>query len=280
MKKKILVVDDEAGLLKAILLRLNKEGYETFGGVNGQEALDLARQREPDLIILDVVLPKMNGDEVAKILKKEERLKRIPIFLMSAVTGTLEEKTRDCGAANYFFKPLEMDKLLSGVEKYLPLTRIDPSTKTILVIDDDAADRNAIVTSMKKEGYVVTEASHVDEAMLKIRQTLPDIVIVDVVTQDSNTTGFDICKKIKSTFQPNPPAVLIVTGQAAGVNNALADKVGGIGIEVKTRDARFIIKAVRKVLADKTVAAAPEEKASGMGQAVKVVQNIFSRNGS
>ena len=71
MKKKILlVVDDEASLLKTTLFRLNKSGYEAFGAVDGEKALVLAREKMPDLILLDVFLPGMHGDEVAKILKK------------------------------------------------------------------------------------------------------------------------------------------------------------------------------------------------------------------
>ncbi len=87
MGKKILVVDDEPDLLKVTLLRLKKTGYEVFGCVDGQEALDLARQIMPDLIILDVYLPVINGDDVAKILKKDDELKHIPIILISASTS-------------------------------------------------------------------------------------------------------------------------------------------------------------------------------------------------
>ena len=71
MKKKILVADDETGLLAMTLLRLNKMGYDAFGSANGREALDLTRQRMPDLILLDKLMPKLSGDEVLKILKKE-----------------------------------------------------------------------------------------------------------------------------------------------------------------------------------------------------------------
>ena len=69
-KRALVVVDDEASLLKVTLLRLNKSGYEAFGAADGQSGLELARQKMPDLIILDVLLPDINGDEVAKILKR------------------------------------------------------------------------------------------------------------------------------------------------------------------------------------------------------------------
>lgn len=125
MKKKILVIDDEESLLKMTLLRLNKIGYEAIGGVDGQEALDLTRQEMPDLLLLDVLLPKMNGDKVAKILKKDEDLKHIPIILISAAVETLAAWALESGADGYLFKPFETENLIGMIEKHTaphPLT--------------------------------------------------------------------------------------------------------------------------------------------------------------
>lgn len=120
MKKKILIVDDEPDLLKVTLLRLNKSGYEALGAVDGLEALDTARRQMPDLIILDVILPKLYGDEVARILKKDAALKRIPIILISAMADTLDERASDCGAEGCLSKPFETEELLRMVEKLTP----------------------------------------------------------------------------------------------------------------------------------------------------------------
>ena len=119
MAKKILVVDDESDLLKVTLLRLNKTGYETFSGANGQEALDLTRQIIPDLIILDVYLPMINGDDLTKILKKDDELKHIPIILISASIKTLDEKARESGADGYLAKPFEPEELIAKVRKFI-----------------------------------------------------------------------------------------------------------------------------------------------------------------
>ena len=119
MKKKILVVDDETDLLLVTLLRLKHVGYEGFGAVNGQEALDMARQKMPDLILLDALLPVINGDEIAKILKKEEKTKNIPIILISADTRFLEEKFAACGADGRLTKPFKSAELLAMIKKYI-----------------------------------------------------------------------------------------------------------------------------------------------------------------
>lgn len=115
--------------------------------------------------------------------------------------------------------------------------------KKILVVDDDATDRKRMTTALAKEGYSILEASSAEEALIQARETLPDLVITDVVMPDS--TGFDVCRRIKEAFQPQPPLVLIVTGKAEAINIHLANQMGADGFEAKTSDMSCILKAVR-----------------------------------
>lgn len=119
MAKKIIVIDDEPDLLKVTLLRLKKSGYEVFGGSDGYAVLELAHRVMPDLIILDVYLPGISGDEVTRFLKKDEKLKNIPVILISATTNSLLEKTDACGADSCLTKPFDPEELLKEVEKFL-----------------------------------------------------------------------------------------------------------------------------------------------------------------
>ena len=119
MKKKILFVDDEPDILNVSTFMLKKMGFEAFGALNGEKALDLARKKIPDLIFLDVYLPGMKGDEVAGILKKDKKTKRIPIVLISADLTTLEARFRKCGADDYLGKPFEVDDMLDTIKKYI-----------------------------------------------------------------------------------------------------------------------------------------------------------------
>lgn len=119
MTKKILVIDDEPLLLKVVSVRLKRVGYEVFGGTNGQEALDLSRRIVPDLIILDLSLPDMRGEEVATLLKKDEKLKHIPIILFSAAAATIAQMAEECGADGYLAKPFEPEELISAVKTAL-----------------------------------------------------------------------------------------------------------------------------------------------------------------
>ena len=122
-------------------------------------------------------------------------------------------------------------------------------TKKILVVEDDAADRKNLVVALEKEGYSVVEALNIDEVMNKVRVTVPDLVITDVVLPEIN--GYDICRNIKTAMQPHPPFVLMVTGKAAAIKVALAQKMGADGFEVKTSDMAHVVKAVRKLFSCK-----------------------------
>ena len=123
MAKKILLVDDEPALLFVLTQGLKKRGYEVFCGRDGREALALAPQLMPDLIILEVNLPVIKGDEAALIFKKNEKLKHIPVFLISSTPEGLGEKAAACGADAFFCKPFKFNELHSMAKE---LGKIDP----------------------------------------------------------------------------------------------------------------------------------------------------------
>jgi DNA-binding response OmpR family regulator len=118
--KKILVVDDEADLVETLRFPLEMEGYHVLVSYNGEDALNQARKENPDLILLDLMLPKLDGYKVCRLLKFDERYKHIPILMLTAKT---QEKDKilgtETGANEYITKPFEMDYLLKKVKEYL-----------------------------------------------------------------------------------------------------------------------------------------------------------------
>lgn len=124
-QKKILIVDDEPDildLLKSILTIAKPPGltYDIFSVTNGQEAIQTTRDIKPDLILLDLIMPVMNGYEVCKIIKSDQKLSSIPIVLVSAYTSIeSEEKAKQSGAEQFIKKPFDFKELTGVVEKYL-----------------------------------------------------------------------------------------------------------------------------------------------------------------
>lgn len=119
-QKKILVVDDELDLVETIRFQLETEGFNVISAYNGEDALNLARTENPDLILLDIMLPKLDGYKVCRLLKFDEKYKNIPIIML---TARAQEKDKiiglETGADEYITKPFDMDKLLESVKAHL-----------------------------------------------------------------------------------------------------------------------------------------------------------------
>ena len=119
-KKRILIVDDEPDLVETIQLALEIESYETLVAYDGYRGLDRARNERPDLIILDVMLPGMNGYKVCRLLKFDEKYKRIPVIMLTAEAQEKDRRTgEETGADFYMTKPFSVDKLLAKVREYV-----------------------------------------------------------------------------------------------------------------------------------------------------------------
>ena len=118
--KKILIVDDEVDLVETVRFPLEMEGFDVLVSYNGEDALSQARKEKPDLIILDLMLPKLDGYKVCRLLKFDQRYKHIPILMLTAKTQE-KDKTlgMETGADEYITKPFEMDVLMEKVKAYL-----------------------------------------------------------------------------------------------------------------------------------------------------------------
>jgi len=118
-KKKILIVDDEEDILNTISFRLEAEGFECITSQDGIDALAKARQEKPDLILLDIMLPRMNGYKVSRLLKFDEKYQHIPILMLTAKTQETDRITGiETGADGYITKPFEMDALIKLIRNY------------------------------------------------------------------------------------------------------------------------------------------------------------------
>ena len=117
-KKKILIVDDEKDLLLMLEKRLTAEGYSVLTADNGKDAITIAKSKSPDLIILDVLMPGMDGCEVAERLKDDFRTQNIPIIFLTALLTRKEEYIKDHIIA-VFAKPFDSEELLDEIKRLM-----------------------------------------------------------------------------------------------------------------------------------------------------------------
>lgn len=178
-KKTILVVDDEAHIRELLRQELEAEGYSVKEAQNGVDAITQVKQEIPDLIILDVMMPAMNGFDVAAVLKNDPKTLSVPIIMLSIV----EDKDRGYGLGidSYLAKPIDTEELLSNIEILLSQ---GTSNRKVLVVDEDASTVKILADVLQAKGYSVVEAFNGEECIEKAMSVKPDMIIVDSILSE------------------------------------------------------------------------------------------------
>ncbi len=119
-KNKILIIEDEQDIITALRLRLEANGYEVISAADGAEGLSKARSENPALIILDIMLPKLDGYKIARMLKFDEKFTKIPIIMLTAKVQQSDlQRGKEAGADAYVTKPFKAEELLAEIKKLL-----------------------------------------------------------------------------------------------------------------------------------------------------------------
>ena len=118
--KRILIVEDEEGIVKVVKMYLEHHDYDVITAIDGQEGLERAKAEKPDLIVLDLMLPKMDGYKVCGLLKRDARYAKTPVILFTAKSQEKDVKLgEEVGADAYITKPFEPEVLLSKIEELI-----------------------------------------------------------------------------------------------------------------------------------------------------------------
>jgi DNA-binding response OmpR family regulator len=122
MAYKILVVDDEQDIIETLKSGLSRQGYEVITAYNGEEALVKVRDEDPDIILLDLIMPKLNGFEVLKEIRQKHKDRWRPVIIISAKSDL--DSTKECyqlEADHYLIKPCSLENILHGVKTMISL---------------------------------------------------------------------------------------------------------------------------------------------------------------
>lgn len=174
----ILVVDDDDSIRSLLHQELSDAGYLIEEAANGKQALECVRRNKPDLIILDVMMPEMNGFDVAAVLKNDPHTMDIPIIVLSIV----QDKARGfrIGVDRYLTKPIDTGQLFEEVGILLEQGK---SKKKVMVVDEDSAAVKALTDVLHTKGYVVVESDG-KELVEKAISSQPDIIILNSIYSD------------------------------------------------------------------------------------------------
>jgi len=157
MKEKILIVEDEKDIVKMLDYNLKKEGFRTLSVTDGEDALDLANREHPDLIILDLMLPGMDGLEVCKALKKEGKTASIPIIILTAKSQEADKVIGlELGADDYMTKPFSPRELIARIKAVLRRVQEKDKLPEAAKIGELAIDFSKITVAVKNKAVELT----------------------------------------------------------------------------------------------------------------------------
>jgi signal transduction histidine kinase/DNA-binding response OmpR family regulator len=169
----ILVVDDEANIRELLNQELSEAGYRVQLAENGRDALAKIREQKPDLVILDVMMPEMNGFDLAAVLKNDPETMEIPIIILSIVQD--KDRGYRLGVDRYLTKPINTEILFKEIDSLLAQGK---SKKKVLVVDEDASTVKTLAQVLEARGYHVVEANG-RELVEKAVSVKPDIIILN-----------------------------------------------------------------------------------------------------
>jgi DNA-binding response OmpR family regulator len=238
MSKKILLIEDEQALADVLEAKLKKEGYEVLVAYDGEEGFKKISDTAPDLILLDIVMPKLNGYEVLE--KMNEAKITIPVIIISNSGQPVEiEKTRKLGAVDHLIKTqfdpaeviIKINNYLNGtIPATMPAAQKLPDGASneagikVLLVEDDRFLRDICGKKLTKEGFNVYEAIDGEQALSYVESVNPDIILLDIILPAID--GFQVLQKIRSNpnekIAKTPVIMLSNLGQDDDIKKAIS----------------------------------------------------------
>ena len=236
-KEKILIVDDEPLTVKLLAAKLPPGQYETVWAFDGKEALGKVAEDLPDLILLDVMMPEMDGYEVTQILKNDPKTRDIPVILITALDGTDDKvKGLEAGADEFLNKPVNTTEFLSRVKSLLRLKQYQDQLKkhveskdlfpestneggrtsqecqepaSIILVEDDKKDAKLIQGYLNGEPYRVSVASSGEDTITRAQQEKVDLILLDILLPGMD--GFEVCRRLKDSEETKNIQIVVIT---------------------------------------------------------------------
>jgi hypothetical protein len=205
----VLVVDDEANARELMQRFLLQEGFSVVTASGGEEGLLKARELRPDVITLDILMPRMDGWSVLTALQADPELAAIPVI----ITTIVDDKNMGLalGAADYITKPFDRNRLFTILQKYRRNSDHTEPAGTVLVVEDDSPTRELLRRTMEKEGWIVWEAANGRAALEHIAAQVPDLVLLDLMMPEVN--GFQVLSTLRTTPAWEAIPVVVLTAK-------------------------------------------------------------------
>ncbi len=198
----VLVIDDDPAIRDILTRVLVAEGIRPVTAADGAEGLTLAKQCQPDLIILDVMMPRVDGWSVLASLKADNELADIPVIMQSVKDD--HDLGFMLGASEYLVKPVDRQKLVSMLRRYM-----QDDEAYVLLVEDDETTRRAIARTLEGQGWRVMQAGNGREALDCVRGEVPTVVLLDLMMPEMD--GFEFLEIVRADPQWIAIPVVVLT---------------------------------------------------------------------
>ena len=202
--KLILVIDDESDARVLLLHLIDGYGCRVIAASSGEQGLRMAREFRPDLVTVDLIMPRMDGWQLIKKFKSDEQLKHIPIVVVSIVAS--EQAGKVFGAVDVVEKPLIRENLMAAFKRNL----LSGKAK-VLIVDDDPDARQLVTTCLAEEGMQTETATNGREALELLQRFSPDLIFLDLVMPEMD--GISFLDHIRADSRYSHLPVVIITAK-------------------------------------------------------------------
>ena len=238
----ILVIDDDAEACEIIECFLLKDGFNVAIATSGEQGLRLAHEIHPAAITLDVMMPRMDGWAVLRILKADPELHNIPVIMLSMI----DDRTRgySLGAVDYLTKPVDRKLLQKTLSRYYCTDGNCP----VLLVEDDVETRRIMAHALEKAGWQVSEASNGQEALNMMPDVQPRLILLDLMMPVMDGFGFLAAMRARPEWEQIP--VIVIT--AKDLSREDRSRLSGCVEEVLEKNAYTrdqLLKHVREAVA-------------------------------
>ncbi|TXD38095.1 response regulator [Lujinxingia vulgaris] len=203
--KLVLIIDDDRDTRGVLKRTLERVGHTVVCARDGREGLRLASEVRPDVITLDVMMPRMDGWTVLERLKEDPDLRKIPVIMLTFV----DDKQRGLafGADHFMSKPVDRQELLEVMEAYESAVE----DGDVLVVEDDEASRQMLVRHLEREGFRVTAASNGEEGLARLEAIEPSLVFLDLMMP--HVDGFEFLQRFRERPKFKDVPVVVMTAK-------------------------------------------------------------------
>ena len=200
----VLVVDDDPDARELLSRHLQRGGYAVRVAANGEEAMQLARTLQPDVVTLDALMPQMDGWAVLSAMKEDAVLAEIPVIMVTIVDN--QSIGFSLGAADYLIKPIDRDRLVRAVEKCCP-----GALRHVLIVEDDAPTSELMARALRKIDCTVTQAENGRVGLERLNEALPDAILLDLMMPEID--GFEFIAQVRAESRWQRIPVIVVTAK-------------------------------------------------------------------